>query len=98
MAQTLCNFGNVVLLEEADGGDAGGPGCQAGVGIIQSNSTQRQDWDVRLAGFVEKVETRGAGVFFFEYRGEDGEGCGAGGGLGYFCRGVAGDCDQGISW
>ena len=29
----FCNCGDVVFLEEADGGDAGGSGCEAGMSV-----------------------------------------------------------------
>ena len=48
------------------------------------------------AGFAESFQAGGLGVFFFEDGSEDGEGGLVCGGLGYFLRGVTGDCDQRI--
>ena len=53
---------------------------------------------ILLCTLGEVLEAGGAGTFFLEDWGEDGEGCGVGGGLGYFCRRVTGDCDQGWLW
>ena len=38
IAQMLDYIGDVVFLEEADGGDAGGPGVDAGAGVRQRDS------------------------------------------------------------
>ena len=70
------------------------------MGIGQSDAAQSQDWDVGLASFLKCDEARwaGVGLSFFRRRGEDREGCVAGGGLGYFFWGVTGDCRSGDSW
>ena len=81
----LHDLGNVVVLEEADGGDAGGSCCETGMGIRESDPAQGQHRDVCAAGFVQSVRPAGVRVFFFEDRGEDGEGGVVGCGLGYFC-------------
>lgn len=36
-------FFHVVFLKEADGGDAGGSGFEAGAGIRQRNAAERED-------------------------------------------------------
>jgi hypothetical protein len=67
--------GDVVFLEEADGGDSGCAGVQAGRGVLQSDASQREGWDLRAAGLAEILESgRGGsgGVFFFEDGGEQG--------------------------
>ena len=71
---------------------------EAGVGVGQGDSAQGQDGDFRLASLVEKVEAGGLRVFFFEDGGEDGEGCGVRGRLGYFFGRVTGDCDDWLAW
>jgi hypothetical protein len=101
LVQALHNFGDVVFLEEADGGDAGGSGGQAGMGVREGNAAEGDDWDVRFAGLAKRSEARGLGagnVLLLENWGEDGEGCRLGGGLDYFCWGVTGDGDQRIWW
>ena len=95
------NSGNVVFLEEADGGDAGSPGFEARVGIGEGDSAESEDWDFYLAGFVQHREARGlfgGDVFFLEDGSKDGEGCAVGGGLGCFRWGVTGDGYDRISW
>jgi len=84
----LYDGGDVVFLEETDGGDAGGSGFEARARIGEGDSAESQDSDVRLAGPLQHREAsgvRGAGVLFFEDGSEDGKGCAVGGGLGYFC-------------
>jgi hypothetical protein len=90
--------GDVVVLEEADGSDAGGSGGEAGLSILQSDSAQGEDWDVRIARLLECEEARGACVFLFENRGEYCKRRAGVGGLGYFSWGVTGNSDQRISW
>jgi hypothetical protein len=90
--------GNIVLLEEANTSDSGSSGCQTGVRVSQCDPAQRQNRDVRLASLAEKFEACAKGAFLFEDGTEDGEGCGVGGGLGYFCDGVTGDRDDWILW
>lgn len=97
-AQLFRNFVNVIVLKEADGGDAGGSCGKTGMGIRECDPSQGQHWDVRQACFLQKLEARGRCVFLFEDRGEDGERCGVGGSAGYFCWRVTGDSDHGISW
>jgi hypothetical protein len=71
----LRDFDDVVFLEEADGGDPGGSGFEAGLDFGQSDTAEGQDWDIGAAGFTKKVQTRGLGVFLFEDWGEDCERC-----------------------
>lgn len=95
------NFGDLVFLKEADGGDTGGSGFEAGAGVLHGDSTQGQDRNFRLAGLAELIESCGmsfGGIFLFDDRGEDGESCCLRRGLGYFCWGVTGDYDQRNSW
>lgn len=82
-------LGDIVFLEDPDGGDAGCAGVQAGLGVLQSYSTQCEYWDFGAAGLVKRFETgRGGsgGVLFFEDWSEKGDGGAVGGGLGYFFR------------
>jgi len=90
--------GYVVFLEEADGGYAGGAGLQAGLGVLQSNSSQREDGDVGAAGLAESFQACGRCAFFFEDGSEDGQGGLVGRGFGYFLRGVTGYGYQRILW
>ena len=93
--------GDVVFLEEADGGDAGGAGLQAGMSILQRYSSESEDWNFCATGLAEGFEAGGSGsgcVYFFEDGGEDGEDCLGGSGLGDLFWGVTGDGDQGIAW
>jgi hypothetical protein len=91
--------GDVVFLEEADGGDASGTGFEAGLRIPYGYAAQCENWDRGMAGLAEGYEAGGSGcgrVFFFEDRGEDGEGGCVCGGFVHFFRGVTRDCDQWI--
>jgi hypothetical protein len=90
------DFGNVVVLEEADGGDACGSCGHARVSIVSSDSAQGQDWDLCDAGVLKSEQACGLRAFFFEDWGEDGEGCVGGSGLGYFRWRVTRDSDQGF--
>ncbi len=96
--QALHHFGDVVVLEEADGGDSGGSCGEAGVSVGQSNTAQGEDWDVWFARSFQCNEPCGACFFLLEDGGEDGEGCVVGGGLSHFFWRVTGDCDQRVSW
>jgi hypothetical protein len=51
--QSLRDFGDVVFLEEADGGDPGGSGFEAGMSVRESDAAQGEDWDFCLACFAE---------------------------------------------
>lgn len=93
--QLFYDGGNVVILEEADGGDARSSDCEAGVSVLQSDPPECENRDVGEACFVERLETGGRRIFFFKDGAEHGEGCGAGRGFDYFCRRVTGDRDQG---
>ena len=90
--------GDVVVLEETDGGDTGGSGCETGGGIFWSDSSQGEHRNVCGAGLAQPDQACGVSAFLFENWSEDGEGRIAGCGLGYFCWGVTRDCDQRISW
>jgi hypothetical protein len=100
-AKGVDDGGDVIFLEEADGGDAGGSGLQAGFGILQSDSTQGDNRDAGAAGLAQRFGSLGkcaGGVFLFEDWGEDGQICAVGGGLGDFFWGVTRDRDQQSSW
>ena len=78
-AQLFHHGGDVVVLKEADGRDAGGSSFEAGVSIGNRDTAQCQDWNIREACFAEKLKARGMRISFFEDGGEDREVCGAGG-------------------
>ena len=84
-AQLFHDCGDLVVLEEADGGDTGGSGCEAGMNVRWRDPAKGEDWNGYLASFAEKFQARGAGVPFFEDGSEDCEGRGAGGGALNFC-------------
>jgi hypothetical protein len=99
-AQPADDCGDVVFLEEADGGDAGCSGLQAGFGILQSDPSEGEDGDFGATGLAESVEAFRAGsggIFFFEDGGEEGHVRAAGCGLDDFFWGVTGDGDPGFS-
>jgi len=62
---------NFILLEEADGGDSGGAGVQAGTCVLECDAPQGENWNFRPAGFAQSAETGGGTSYLFEYRGED---------------------------
>ena len=100
-AQGADGGGDVVFLEEADGGDAGSSGLQAGSGVLQSDSSECEHWDFGAAGLAESGKAFGGGfrgVFLFEDGSEEGQVGAVGGGLGDFFRGVTGDGDPRIFW
>ena len=66
--------GDVVFLEEADGGDASCAGFEAGFGILQGHSSEGENGDLSAAGLAEGFEALGIGSGFFEDWGEDYEG------------------------
>lgn len=71
IAQLADDCGYVVFLEEANGGYAGGAGLEAGLGVVQSYSSQREDRDFFLAGLAKCVEALRVGswcVSFFKDR------------------------------
>ena len=85
LTQTTNNFRDVVSLEKADGGDAGGPGFQTGDSVFEGDATEGKDGNVCFARFSELREAGGSGsrrVFFFEHGGEDGQ-------VSLICRGLA---------
>lgn len=93
-AQGADHGGDVVFLEEADGGDARGTGFEAGVRMPYGYAAQCEDWDMGMAGLAEGFEAGGNGfrrVFFFEDRGKDGEGGRVCSGFVYFFWRVARD-------
>jgi len=77
MPQLADDRGDVVFLEEADGGDAGGAGVEARWRIPQRYSSKGEHWNFGVAGLAKGFEACGSGsgrIFFFEDGGEDGEG------------------------
>jgi hypothetical protein len=69
-------FRDVVLLEKADCGDAGGARIKTGACILECDPAQGKDGDLLPASFAQSIETRRAGwrgVLLFEDWGEDGE-------------------------
>ena len=96
--QLFHDCGNVIVLEEADGGNPRGSCGETGMGIRERDPSQGQHRDVRAACFVQKGEAGGRRVFFFEDGSEDGEGSGAGRSFGYLSWRVTGNSDQRIWW
>src|SRR6266436_424981 len=47
-----------ILLEQADGGDAGRSSAQARRGVFQVNAAESEDGDFRTAGFVQGGKAR----------------------------------------
>jgi hypothetical protein len=90
----LLHYGSdIVFLEQADGGDSGGSGCQAGLSVGQSYASEGEEWDIRFARFAECGKAGGAYFFFPEDWSEYRYGCAVDGGLGYVFGRVTGDCD-----
>ena len=54
VAQFLDHLDDLIFLEEADGGDAGGSGFEAGLGILQRDSAEGQDWNFELRCFSKR--------------------------------------------
>ena len=90
--------GDVVFLEEPDCGDTGCAGLQAGLGVLQGYSSQREYRDCCTTGLAESFQASGECIFLFEDGREDGEGGLVCGGFGYFLWGVTGDGDEGSLW
>src|SRR6267378_5543694 len=84
-----------ILLEQADGGDAGRSSVQARCGVFYVNAAESEDRDLRPAGFVQGGEARRLRVvllkhLFLKHRSEDGEVGGLGFGAEDFGGSVAG--------
>src|SRR6266404_9452036 len=84
-----------ILLEQADGGDAGRSSVQTRRGVFQVNAAKSEDGDFRTAGFVQGGEARRLRVallkqLFLKHRSEDGEVGGLGFGAEDFGGSVAG--------
>src|ERR1019366_3200382 len=65
-----------ILLEQADGGDAGRSSFQARCGVFYGDAAESEDGDLRPAGFPQGVEAGGVGsgsVSLSEYRSENDE-------------------------
>src|SRR5258708_10014407 len=70
-----------ILLEQADGGDAGGSSVEARGGVFYADAAESENGDVRLAGIAQGGETcrwrvfllKRRSIFFFKHRSEDGE-------------------------
>ena len=98
-AEFADDCGDFILLEEADGGDAGGSGFEAGVGVMNSDASECEDEGWSAAGFPKSVQASRIllrRIFFFEHRGKDSEGGLVRGGCDDFLGGVTGDGDHRI--
>src|SRR5258708_20918142 len=70
-----------ILLEQADGGDAGCSSVEARGGVFYADAAESENGDVRLAGFAQGGETcrwrvfllKRRSIFFFKHRTHDGE-------------------------
>ena len=74
--QAWDNFLDVIFLKQADGGDACGSGLEAEEGVVESDASQGQNWNLVPACLAEGLEARGIadkGSFFFEDRSENSE-------------------------
>ena len=68
-SQTLHHFRNVVLLKEADGGNASRARIEAGASVIERDTTQGKHGNRLPASFTQPVEAGGArlrGILLFE--------------------------------
>jgi hypothetical protein len=73
IAQSAGEFGDVVFLKKADGGDSGGSGFEASGGVCKANASEGKHRKVVLAGTAKGFETRRfrtGVVFLLEDRGE----------------------------
>jgi len=73
IAQSAGDFGDVVSLKKADGGDSGGSGFEAGGGVCKGNASEGEHRNVVLAGAAKGFETRRfrtGVIFLLEDRGE----------------------------
>ena len=52
------DFRDVMFLEQADRGDAGGTGFQAGGSVFERDASQSEHGDFVTAGAAESLETR----------------------------------------
>lgn len=71
-ADNLCD---IFLLKKPNGGDPGSPRVEAGAGILQSDSAEREHRDICAAGLFKLGETRRLcswSVFLLEDGSEDG--------------------------
>ena len=69
--------GNIIFLEEADGGDAGGSGFETRASVLQSDSAKGQNWNSLLARLLRarsNPSEAGGSILLFEHRGKYGEG------------------------
>ncbi len=74
-AQPANDGGEIVLLEETDCGDAGGSRCEAGCGVFESDTSEREDGDFVCAGLAERFEAlrlRARSIYLFEDGSEEG--------------------------
>jgi len=74
MAQSADDLAHRVLLEQADGGDAGGASVQAIGSILELYSSQREHWNLRFASlseFDDACRLHAGVVFFLKQRSED---------------------------
>lgn len=97
----LSDGGDIVFLEEADGGNTGGAGCKTEFGILHVYSAECENGNFRMTGLAEGVETGGLRFgrgLFFEYRGEESQGGLVGGGMVDFFWGMTRDGDGRRWW
>jgi hypothetical protein len=86
-----------ILLEPADGGEAGRSSVQARRGVFQVNAAESENGDLRPAGFAQGGEAggwRSGSTPFSEYWSKDGEVGGLGLGANHVLVRVAGDGNQ----
>ena len=76
----------------------GGSGIEAGVGVGERDPTEGQDWDVRLAGLLQRKRALRAVRLSFRRPERRRRRLRCSCGFGYFCWRVTGDCDQGNWW
>ncbi len=93
-AQSLGHPGDIVFLEQANGGDAGGSGFETRRGVFQVDSTEGEHRNRGAAGLCEQSQTGGScsgQIFFLEDGSKDGEARTGLCGLRNFFQRVAGD-------
>lgn len=86
-------LGEIILLKQANCGDAGSPGGEARASVRKGNSAEGEDQKSGLASLPQHLQacrTGSNGVFLFENWREDSKSRGVSRSLGHFGRGVAG--------
>jgi len=75
-AQLADDIGDIVFLEEANGGDAGGSDLEAGWRVLERDASERENGNFVLAGLAKRLQSgclRAGNSSFFENWGEEGE-------------------------